>query len=154
MKRFGFNRSNNKFHATKVVYKGIVFDSTYERDRYIYLAHLQKQGKISNLRLQYSFTIIPETTKLVPTQLKTKVRWDKRVVEQDAEYTCDFLYLENGVYVCEEFKSEATSKLADYILRRKLMVKKIYEHNKRNHGKWIFREIVYERKGKTTITDK
>ena len=153
-RRFGYSRTRNKFGASKVVYKSITFDSTYERDRYIYLCHLQKKGLISCLRLQQKFVLIKKTIKLVPTQLKTKVRWDKRVVEQEADYHCDFLYIENGVYVCEEFKSQMTASLADYILRRKLMIKKIYEHNEKGRSKWIFREVVYYRKNKIEVTDK
>lgn len=154
MKKLGYSQANNKYGASKVVFKGIKFDSTYERDRYIYLCHLQKKGLISGLRLQQKFVLIKKTIKLVPTQLKTKVRWDKRVVEQEADYHCDFVYIENGVYVCEEFKSVMTSSLADYILRRKLMVKKIYEHNEKGRSKWIFREVVYYKRNKIEITDK
>ena len=57
-RRFGYNQSSNKFGASKVVFKGIKFDSTYERDRYIYLCHLQKKGLISGLRLQQKFVLI------------------------------------------------------------------------------------------------
>lgn len=148
--------TKNKYGAHKVVFKGIEFDSRYERDRYILLCHKQRHGEISGLRLQREFLIIPQTTKLVPVQLKTKVRYDKRVVEQDARYTCDFIYKEKGVYIMEEFKSEMTSQLPDYILRRKLMVRKVHEHNAKGHGQWIFREVVYyPSKGyKTEITDK
>ena len=53
--RYGFGRTNNKYGASKVVFKGITFDSRYERDRYIYLCHLQKEKKISGLRLQQGF---------------------------------------------------------------------------------------------------
>ena len=154
MKKRGDSQANNKYGASKVVFNGIKFDSTYERDRYIYLCHLQKKGLISGLRLQQKFVLITKTIKLVPKQLKTKVRLDKRVVEQEADYHCDFVYIENGVYVCEEFKSVMTSSLADYILRRKLMVKKIYEHNEKGRSKWIFREVVYYKKNKIEITDK
>ena len=153
---FHYNRQqNNKYGASKVVFKGITFDSRYERDRYIYLCHLQKQGKISGLRLQQGFRIIKKVIKLIPVQLKTKVRWDERVVEQEARYHCDFLYKEDGKVIVEEFKSKMTAELPDYILRRKLMVNKIYDHNKRDgRTPWVFREVVYERKGKTTIIDK
>ena len=154
MKRYGRKSMNNKFGASKVEYKGIKFDSTYERDRYIYLCQLQKEGKISGLRLQTPFLLIKKTIKLVPKQLKTKVRWDKKVIEHEAGYHCDFTYFEDGKYICEEFKSAMTSKLADYILRRKLMVQKIYNHNKKGHGQWIFREVVFFNKCKTIITDK
>lgn len=154
MKRFGYLQANNKYGASKVVFKGISFDSRYERDRYIYLCHLQKQGKISGLRLQVGFRIIKKVIKLIPVQLKTKVRYDQRVVEKEARYHCDFLYKEDGKIIVEEFKSVMTAELQDYVLRRKLMVNKIYDHNERpNRTQWVFREVIYDKK-KTTITDK
>lgn len=154
-RRFGYTKTNNKYGARKVVYRGIKFDSRYERDRYIYLLQQQRQGKISGLRLQQGFVLITQTIRLVPVQLKTKIRWDKKVVEQDAQYHCDFVYKENGRIICEEFKSEQTSQLPDYILRRKLMIKKIYAHNERQgRTPWVFREFVYDWNGETTVTDK
>ena len=154
MKRFGYLQANNKYGASKVVFKGISFDSRYERDRYIYLCHLQKQGKISGMRLQVGFSIIKKVIKLIPVQLKTKVRYDQRVVEKEARYHCDFLYKEDGKIIVEEFKSVMTAELPDYVLRRKLMVNKIYDHNERpNRTQWVFREVIYDKK-KTTITDK
>ena len=154
MKRFGYLQANNKYGASKVVFKGISFDSRYERDRYIYLCHLQKQGKIRGLRLQVGFRIIKKVIKLIPVQLKTKVRYDQRVVEKEARYHCDFLYKEDGKIIVEEFKSVMTAELPDYVLRRKLMVNKIYDHNERpNRTQWVFREVIYDKK-KTTITDK
>ena len=148
---------SNKYFAKKVVYKGVKYDSTHERDRLIHLEHLQKEGKISGLRTQVEFLILTQTTKLVPVQLKTKVRYDKKVVEQDARYTCDFVYREGDHIVMEEFKSERTAKLPDYILRRKLMMKKIYKHNEnKNKTRWIFREVIYyfDKNKPTTIEDK
>ena len=154
MKRLGYLQANNKYGASKVVFKGISFDSRYERDRYIYLCHLQKQGKISGLRLQVGFRIIKKVIKLIPVQLKTKVRYDQRVVEKEARYHCDFLYKEDGKIIVEEFKSVMTAELPDYVLRRKLMVNKIYDHNERpNRTQCVFREVIYDKK-KTTITDK
>ena len=155
-RRFGtyLSSSKNKYGASKVVFKGISFDSRYERDRYIYLCHLQKQGKISGLRLQVGFRIIKKVIKLIPVQLKTKVRYDQRVVEKEARYHCDFLYKEDGKIIVEEFKSVMTAELPDYVLRRKLMVNKIYDHNERpNRTQWVFREVIYGKKT-TTITDK
>lgn len=153
-RRFGRYQGNNKYGAAKVTFKGITFDSRYERDRYIYLCHQQKQGKISGLRLQVGFRIIKKVIKLIPVQLKTKVRYDQRVVEKEARYHCDFLYFEDEKIIVEEFKSAMTAELPDYVLRRKLMVNKIYDHNERpNRTQWVFREVVYDNK-KTTITDK
>lgn len=154
MKSFGYSQANNKYGASKVVFKGISFDSRYERDRYIYLCHLQKQGKISGLHLQVGFRIIKKVIKLIPVQLKTKVRYDQKVVEKEARYHCDFLYKEDGKIIVEEFKSVMTAELPDYVLRRKLMVNKIYDHNERpNRTQWVFREVIYDKKT-TTITDK
>lgn len=148
--------SSNKYWNHKVVYKGITFDSTHERDRYIHLSHLQNIGKISDLQLQKEFILLDTTYKMVPKQLKTKVRWDRRVVEQDARYTCDFFYKEDGKWIVEEFKSEQTAKLPDYILRRKLMIKKICAHNAKGRSQWLFREVVYyfDKNKEMTITDK
>ena len=154
MKRFGYVQANNKYGASKVVFNGISFDSRYERDSYIDLCYIQKQGKISGLRLQVGFRIIKKVIKLIPVQLKTKVRYDQRVVEKEARYHCDFLYKEDGKIIVEEFKSVMTAELPDYVLRRKLMVNKIYDHNERpNRIQWVFREVIYDKK-KTTITDK
>ena len=143
----------NKYGASKVTFMGETYDSQYERDRALYLKDLQRHGKISGLRRQVRFVIITKTTVVVPVQMKTKVKYVEKVVEQQADYHCDFLYKENGKYVIEEFKSKMTAKLADYILRRKLMVKKVHEHNKKGRSQWIFREVIYSGK-KTTITDK
>lgn len=154
MNKFGGKQTNSKYGSNKAEWHGIVFDSKYELQRYLYLLDLQKQGKISQLRRQQKFILIKKIIKLVPKQLKTKVRWDKRVVELESVYHNDFTYIEDGKYVSEEFKSSMTSKLADYILRRKLMVRKIYEHNAKGRGQWVFREVVYYNKNKTIITDK
>ena len=147
-------KSNSKYYSHKIKFKGIEFDSKYEMEHYMNLLHQQRNGKISGLRLQKEFVIIPQLTKLVPEQLKTKVRYNKMVVEQDARYTCDFVYKENDTYYMVEFKSEETAKLQDYILRRKLMMQKIYKHNYKGRSKWVFREVVKYKNGKITITDK
>ena len=154
MKRFGGRQTNSKYGSSKVEWRGITFDSKYELQRYQYLLDLQKQGKISGLRRQTPFLLIPKATKLFPEQLKTKVKYVERVVEMQSLYHNDFTYIEDGKYICEEFKSAMTSKLADYILRRKLMVQKIYKHNCKGRSQWVFREVVYFNKRKTIITDK
>jgi hypothetical protein len=152
---FGRNRlQKSKYGASKVTYQGMTFDSKYELQRFLYLKDLESKGSIHRLRRQTSFLLIPKVTRKVPKQLKTKVKYVERVVELPSLYHNDFSYEENGVYICEEFKSQATRKLADYILRRKLMVKKIYDHNAKGRSQWVFREVVYFNKKKTVITDK
>ena len=148
----GYKFSKSKYNAHKVALKGVTYDSHYERDRAIKLMHMQRMGEISGLRRQVKFVIIPRTVRTVELQLKTKTKKVQRVVEMEATYHCDFLYKEDDKYIIEEFKSEMTASLADYILRRKLMVRKIQEHNAKGRSQWVFREVVYGKK--TIITDK
>ena len=141
-----FNRKDmkgNKYWAKSCVYKGMKFPSYVERDRYMYLEYMAKIGEISCLHSQWRFEIMPKITKVVPVQLKTKVRYEERVVESAVHYTCDTIYEENGRYVIEDVKSEYGRKGSrDYPLRRHRMVEKIKDHNARGRGQWIFREAV------------
>ncbi len=126
----------------KVTYKGKEFDSRDEMMRYIELCDLQRKGVISGLRRQYSFELIPRQSKMVVKHLKTKDKTVEKFLENPAIYTCDFMYLENGVYVTEDVKSTFTRTEKDYVLRRKLMVQKIQEHNAKDRGQWVFREYI------------
>ena len=53
MRKKYFSRSFS--NAKKVVYDGIKFDSMLERDKYIHLKGLEKEGKIKSLTLQQPF---------------------------------------------------------------------------------------------------
>lgn len=53
---------------------------------------------------------------------RTEPVYKEVVIEQNAVYTADFVYVEDGVTVVEDCKSEYTRKEKDYILRRKLML--------------------------------
>ena len=133
----------------KVTYKGIEFDSRDEMNRYIELCDMQGKGLISNLRRQYSFELIPRQSKMVVKHLKTKNKMVEKFLENAAIYTCDFMYMENGVYVVEDTKSWfSRSQADDYPLRRKLMVQKIQSHNSKGRGQWIFREYIVGTKRK------
>lgn len=140
----------------KVTYQGIDFDSKDEMMRYIDLCDKQKRGEISCLHRQVSFLLIPRQSKMVVKHLKTKDKMVEKFLENPAIYTCDFLYLENGIFVCEDTKSIFVRQIQDdYPLRRKLMVQKIQTHNSKNHGQWIFREyIVGTKKKPTKIIDR
>lgn len=140
----------NKYGAKKTTYQGVEFDSTVERERYIYLLNMQRTGEISGLRRQVRFEIIPKLTKTIGIQLKTKIRYEQRVVESAANYTSDFCYKEGNHYVIEDTKSEYGRQASrDFPLRKKLMMQKIYKHNAKGRGQWIFRESIL--KGKNLI---
>lgn len=132
----------------KVTYDGVEFDSRDELKRYIDLCDRQKAGEISCLRRQVSFLLIPRQSKMVVKHLKTKDKVMEKFLENPAIYTCDFLYMEGGVYVIEDVKSFYTRQETDWPLRRKLMVQKIQAHNSKNHGQWIFREYIVGTKKK------
>ena len=140
----------------KVKYGHFVFDSRDEMNRYIELCDMQGKGLISGLRRQYSFELIPRQSKMVVKHLKTKDKMVEKFLENPAIYTCDFMYLENGVYVVEDTKSWfSRSQADDYPLRRKLMVQKIQNHNAKGRGQWIFREfIVGTKKKQAKIIDR
>ena len=53
---------------------------------------------------------------------RTKPVYKQVCIEQNAVYTADFVYYENGQLVVEDVKSDITRKEADYVLRRKLML--------------------------------
>ena len=95
----------NKYHAKKVEFDGILFDSRREANRYAELRILERAGKITDLRRQEEFVLIPKCGK-----------------ERPAKYHADFSYIDaaTGEKVVEDVKSRAT-KTKDYILRRKLM---------------------------------
>lgn len=134
-----------KYFSKKVRNEHGVFDSKAEYERYLHLKHLEDIGVISDLERQVEFEIIPKLTKIVEVRLKTKVRYEERVVERPAHYTADFVYYNSeGQYVISECKGGGTlQRLADYVLRRKLIKQLIHKHNELiGHEDWVFEEYV------------
>lgn len=100
--------SASKYHNRKTTHDGQTFDSQKEARRWAELRLLEKAGEITQLSRQTVF-------ELVPNQIE-----NGKVVERKVTYKADFTYLENGHYVCEDVKSEAT-KTPVYRLKKKLM---------------------------------
>ncbi len=94
----------NKYGAKKVkAPDGQVFDSTKEFQRYGVLLLLERAGKISNLRRQVSFELIP-----------------KQDGERACTYIADFVYTDaNGDLIVEDSKGFRTDA---YKIKRKLML--------------------------------
>ena len=94
----------NKYGAKKVkAPDGQVFDSTKEFQRYGVLRLLERAGKISNLRRQVSFELIP-----------------KQEGERACTYIADFCYTdEKGDLIVEDSKGFRTDA---YKIKRKLML--------------------------------
>ena len=81
---------------------GQVFDSVKEFHRYGVLRLLERAGKISDLKRQVSFELIP-----------------KQDGERACTYVADFTYYEDGKLVVEDCKGFKTEV---YRLKRKLML--------------------------------
>lgn len=97
-----------KYHSRKCEWMGIRFDSIKERNRWIVLHEEEKAGRISNLRRQVVFVLLPHQYQ------------NGRLVEREVKYIADFVYQDrDGNTVVEDTKG---FKTREYILKRKLML--------------------------------
>lgn len=94
---------NLKYNNRKCEYEGIIFDSEGEMERYIELMKMQEEGKISNLRRQVKYELLPKTT-----------------AYRKIDYIADFSYNLNGSEVVEDVKSKITANDKVFRLKRKL----------------------------------
>ena len=97
-----------------------------EAYRYRELKLLEKAGKISVLRLQVKFQLIPpqyETTAERYTKGPKKGQYKRgKLLERECAYIADFVYIDaDGKKVVEDTKGMRTK---DYIIKRKLMLHK------------------------------
>lgn len=111
----------SKYNARKVAVDGIAFDSVREARRYKDLKLMQQAGKISDLRLQVPFELVPAQYELsgeVYTKGKHKGQLKRgKCIEKAVIYRADFVYTENGRQIVEDAKGMPTK---DYIIKRKL----------------------------------
>lgn len=140
-----------KYFSKKIKNEHGEFDSKAEYERFLYLKDQEDRGVISDLQRQVKFEIIPKLVKQVKIQLKTKTKIVERTEELAAHYTADFVYYnKDGQCVISECKGGGTlQKLADYVLRRKLIKQLIHRHNELiGHEDWVFEEFVTSKKKK------
>ena len=111
-----------KYRNRPTTMNGKRFDSGREAKRFAELQLLERAGKISDLRRQVPFELIPaqyeEYTTYTPKKRLPKVA--KRCVERSVVYRADFVYrLPDGREVVEDAKGCRTD---EYIIKRKLML--------------------------------
>lgn len=132
---------------------GVEYDS---REEYLYHLLLLSDKNVSCIHRQVRLNILPPIYMLVPRQLKTKVRIDKRLMVSGHNYTSDFIFFEGDKIVVCDVKSEYTRSLREYSITKKGVIEKIVTHNKKRHG-WaahvIFREAIHLRKNEWRIID-
>lgn len=111
MYRYPANVPGSKYRSQKTVVDGITFDSKHEAQRYAELKLLERAGKISDLQLQRTFTLIG-----------TQRDKDGKVIERPVTYKADFVYKDKtGAMVVEDTKAPPT-RTKDYVIKRKLML--------------------------------
>ena len=96
-----------KYHNQKVCAGDEVFDSRREYNRWCELRLLERAGKISDLKRQVRFRLLPAQD--VNGACK----------ERPADYIADFVYTKDGAQIVEDAKGVRTP---EYILKRKLML--------------------------------
>lgn len=100
----------SKYHSRKLETPDGTFDSRREYERWCELKLLERAGKITGLRRQVKF-------ELVPTQRAPGKKG--KVIEFPVNYIADFVYDENGQTVVEDSKGFRTD---EYKIKRKLML--------------------------------
>lgn len=105
-------KSQNKYHAKKAMCRcGHTHDSRKEAIRCNTLHLMQKSGKISDLRMQVPYTLIPAQ------------RINGKVVERACKYIADFVYIRDGVEIAEDVKGyKAGQAYSLFVIKRKLML--------------------------------
>lgn len=109
------------------------FDSKKEARRYQELLIMERAGKISDLKRQVKFVLIPvqrEYSREIYTKGRKKGCFKPgKILERECAYYADFTYhTDDGRFVVEDSKGMRTK---DYIIKRKLMLReygiRIYE---------------------------
>lgn len=113
-----------KYRNTPVEVFGIKFDSRKEANYYLLLREQQDKGKISDLRMQVPFELIPAVYKEEVKHLKTKDKIERRCIQRATHYLADFVYKDNetGEEVVIDVKSPITRQNAEYRLKKKMML--------------------------------
>lgn len=113
----------SKYKNKVCFYDGMKFDSEYERDYWIHLKREEEAGTITNLRRQVPYELIPEVWGERVRHLKTKDKIERYQIQKATHYYADFVYVDgDGNEVVVDTKSAYTRKLADYRLKKKMML--------------------------------
>lgn len=126
------------------------------REEYLYHQILLADDSVSCIHRQVRLAIFPSIYMMVPKQLKTKIRYDRRLMISGHGYKPDFIFLENGKIIVCDVKSSYTHKLREFRITAKGIIAKIVEHNRKRHNGnavMVFREAIHIRKGEWKIVD-
>lgn len=113
----------SKYGARKTVFDGITFDSKKECRRYQELVILEHAGKISNMKLQVPFELIPavyeRTNEIYKSGNKKGLYKKGKCIERAVKYIVDFVYYDEEAqkWIAEDVKGVRTPA---YIIKRKM----------------------------------
>lgn len=102
---------SHKYGAKAVVICGIRFPSKGEGDRYLYLRECEREGLISDLRLQYVIHLLPPIyePKFITRGPRKGQTVNGRLLYHGVDYIADFVYkMPDGRHVIEDFKGVET----------------------------------------------
>lgn len=98
----------NKFHARRVKYDGITFDSKKEYERYLVLKALETKGKIGDLLVHVPYTLFP-----------------KSQYGREIKYVADFVYFDGKETIVEDVKGcKYGSAYQIFKLKKRIMQEK------------------------------
>lgn len=113
-------RKINKYHSKKFTSGGHSFDSKKEYNRWTELQLLEKAEKITDLRRQVKYVLIPAQYGPSKTGPRGGIKRGP-LLERECSYIADFVYEKDGQTVVEDVKGVRTK---DYIIKRKLMLER------------------------------
>lgn len=121
----------NKFGARKVTApNGEIFDSAKEYRRWCELRLLERAGKISGLKRQVTFELIPsqreKSTQIYKAGPQKGLPKPGAVIEKACSYVADFVYCDSeGKTVIEDTKGYKKGAAYDlFVIKRKLFLQR------------------------------
>lgn len=113
-------KKGERYNHTKVEADGLKFDSKKEYDRYLFLKKQVEIGKISNLRTQVKFELIPKVTEEYVEHLKTKDKIKTRTLQLPITWTADFVYIKDGEEIVEDVKASKALLSDRFVVKEKI----------------------------------
>ena len=113
-------KKGSKYNNKTVVYNGIKFVSKKEGQRYLFLKKAEEDGKISELKTQVKFELIPSIKEEYIEHLKTKDKTRVRTLQLAINYISDFTYIKDGLMVIEDVKASPKVIPSDFKLKEKM----------------------------------
>ena len=111
-----------KYKNRRVTFEGETYASRKELKRFQELELMQAAGRITGLRKQVKFVLIPaqfEPDRVDYSKSKKGRKVKGRLLEREVAYVADAVYQQDGETVVEDAKGFRTK---DYIIKRKLML--------------------------------